>query len=184
MLLKPWDERKTLLRSNQAAGAGRLSARSRASMLRVQPAAVARLARRPAGADGDQFDRRLQLDLQCDGEDEGRRAQERAVHRRRTAISTSTSRWCGVKVDRSKASDLGVTMQSIGNTLALMVGGNYVNRFNLAGPLLRGHSAGAARRPADAGVARSTITCRPRAGPAGAAVDAGSRSRPRPTPTR
>jgi multidrug efflux pump len=38
-----------------------------------------------------------------------------------------------IKVDRSKASDLGLTMQSIGNTLATMLGGNYVNRFNLEG---------------------------------------------------
>src|ERR1700751_2587984 len=38
-----------------------------------------------------------------------------------------------VKVDRTKASDLGLTMQSIGNTLATMLGGNYVNRFNLEG---------------------------------------------------
>ncbi len=32
-----------------------------------------------------------------------------------------------IKIDRSKASDLGLTMQQIGNTLALMLGGNYVN---------------------------------------------------------
>jgi multidrug efflux pump len=38
-----------------------------------------------------------------------------------------------VKVDRSKASDLGLTMANIGNTLATMLGGNYVNRFNLEG---------------------------------------------------
>jgi len=38
-----------------------------------------------------------------------------------------------VKIDRAKASDLGLTMQQIGNTLALMMGGNYVNRFNLEG---------------------------------------------------
>jgi multidrug efflux pump len=38
-----------------------------------------------------------------------------------------------VQIDRSKANELGVTMQSIGNTLALLVGENYVNRFNLAG---------------------------------------------------
>src|ERR1700722_16852954 len=38
-----------------------------------------------------------------------------------------------VDVDRSKANELGVTMQSIGDTLALLVGENYVNRFNLAG---------------------------------------------------
>jgi multidrug efflux pump len=39
----------------------------------------------------------------------------------------------GVKIDRSKANQLGVTMQSIGNTLAVLVGENYINRFNLHG---------------------------------------------------
>ncbi|MEJ0049715.1 MAG: multidrug efflux RND transporter permease subunit [Methylovirgula sp.] len=38
-----------------------------------------------------------------------------------------------IKIDRSKASDLGLTMQQIGDTLALMMGGNYVNWFNLQG---------------------------------------------------
>ena len=38
-----------------------------------------------------------------------------------------------VNIDRSKANDLGITMASIGDTLATMVGGNYVNRFNLNG---------------------------------------------------
>src|SRR5580704_1588626 len=38
-----------------------------------------------------------------------------------------------IKVDRSKASDLGLTMQQIGSTLATLLGGNYVNRFNLEG---------------------------------------------------
>src|SRR6201999_710415 len=39
----------------------------------------------------------------------------------------------GIKIDRSKASDLGITMANIGNTLATLLGGNYVNRFNLEG---------------------------------------------------
>jgi multidrug efflux pump len=38
-----------------------------------------------------------------------------------------------VKIDRSKASDLGITMANIGGTLATLLGGNYVNRFNLEG---------------------------------------------------
>lgn len=38
-----------------------------------------------------------------------------------------------VKVDRSKANELGITMQSIGNTLSTLLGGNYTNRFNLEG---------------------------------------------------
>ncbi len=36
-------------------------------------------------------------------------------------------------IDRSKANDLGITMADIGSTLALLVGENYVNRFNLGG---------------------------------------------------
>jgi multidrug efflux pump len=38
-----------------------------------------------------------------------------------------------LRIDRSKASDLGLNMQEIGSTLALLVGENYVNRFNLNG---------------------------------------------------
>ncbi len=38
-----------------------------------------------------------------------------------------------INIDRSKASDLGITMQQIGGTLATLLGGNYVNRFNLEG---------------------------------------------------
>jgi len=38
-----------------------------------------------------------------------------------------------LKIDRSKANDLGITMESISNTLAAMVGENYVNRFALNG---------------------------------------------------
>ncbi|KYK45367.1 acriflavine resistance protein B [Bradyrhizobium liaoningense] len=38
-----------------------------------------------------------------------------------------------IKVDRSKANELGITMQTIGNALATLLGGNYVNRFSLQG---------------------------------------------------
>jgi len=38
-----------------------------------------------------------------------------------------------VSIDRSKASDLGITMANVGNTLATLLGGNYINRFNLEG---------------------------------------------------
>jgi multidrug efflux pump len=38
-----------------------------------------------------------------------------------------------VKIDRSKANDLGITMQNVGGALATLLGGNYVNRFNLEG---------------------------------------------------
>ncbi|HXQ42355.1 MAG TPA: efflux RND transporter permease subunit, partial [Candidatus Udaeobacter sp.] len=38
-----------------------------------------------------------------------------------------------VTIDRSKANDLGITMADVGDTLALLVGENYVNRFSLNG---------------------------------------------------
>jgi multidrug efflux pump len=38
-----------------------------------------------------------------------------------------------VKIDRAKAGDLGVNMQQLGGTLATLLGGNYINRFNLEG---------------------------------------------------
>ncbi len=38
-----------------------------------------------------------------------------------------------VTVDRSKANDLGINMSAIGATLSTLLGGNYVNRFNLEG---------------------------------------------------
>ena len=38
-----------------------------------------------------------------------------------------------VNIDRAKANDLGITMQAVGNTLSTLLGGNFVNRFNLEG---------------------------------------------------
>src|ERR1700751_2900213 len=38
-----------------------------------------------------------------------------------------------VTIDRSKAQDLGVNMHNPGSTLAVLLGGNYINRFNLEG---------------------------------------------------
>jgi len=38
-----------------------------------------------------------------------------------------------LNIDRVKASDLGISMQAIGDTLATLVGENYINRFSLEG---------------------------------------------------
>src|SRR6201987_1513715 len=38
-----------------------------------------------------------------------------------------------VNIDRTKAQDLGVNMQTLGSALAVLLGGNYINRFNLEG---------------------------------------------------
>ncbi len=75
-------------------------------------------------------------------------------------------------------------MQHVGNTLATLLGGNYINRFNLEGrsyqvipQVPRGHAA-------LAGIARRSYYVPTNTGAAGAAVDAWSRSRPGPTRTR
>ena len=77
-----------------------------------------------------------------------------------------------VKIDRSKASDLGITMASIGNTLATLLGGNYVNRFNLEGRSYQVIPQVPREQAAVAGSARR-ILCADRDRPAGAAVDHG-----------
>ncbi len=46
------------------------------------------------------------------------------------AFNNPTTR---IDIDRSKANALGVDMQTIGDTLTLLVGGNYINRINLEG---------------------------------------------------
>ncbi len=38
-----------------------------------------------------------------------------------------------ILIDRNKVADLGLNLQQVGQDLASMVGGNYVNRFNIAG---------------------------------------------------
>ncbi|CAJ5897108.1 efflux RND transporter permease subunit [Burkholderia pseudomallei] len=46
---------------------------------------------------------------------------------------TFDSRAVGVTIDRNQANTLGVTMKDIADTLAVLVGENYVNRFNFKG---------------------------------------------------
>ncbi|WP_163596475.1 efflux RND transporter permease subunit, partial [Klebsiella pneumoniae] len=38
-----------------------------------------------------------------------------------------------VRIDRAKANSLGIRMQDIGESLAVLVGENYVNRFGMEG---------------------------------------------------
>ncbi len=38
-----------------------------------------------------------------------------------------------IEIDREKANQLGITMKSVGDSLTLFLGGNYINRFNLDG---------------------------------------------------
>ena len=65
-----------------------------------------------------------------------------------------------VDIDRSKANDLGITMAAIGDTLATMVGGNYVNRFNLDGRSYEVIPQVPRVGPADAGEPAASTTSR------------------------
>jgi multidrug efflux pump len=38
-----------------------------------------------------------------------------------------------IKIDRDKVADLGLTLEQVGNDIGIMMGGNYVNRFNISG---------------------------------------------------
>ena len=83
MILKPWDERERTAMELNPAGPGQAQRDHRRAGVRLLAAAAPGLDRRPAGADGDQLARRIRDRLRADGGDQGRRAQERHVHRHR-----------------------------------------------------------------------------------------------------
>ena len=88
-----------------------------------------------------------------------------------------------VKIDAAKASSLGVTMQDIGVTLATFLGGNYVNRFNLAG---RSYQV-IPQAPRDFRLIQRLADALPAAHGerrADSAFDRGQHRRQRPSPTR
>ena len=117
----------------EAAGAGGAVEDRGRQRLRVQPAAAARRSRRSAGADGDQLDRpdsRRSIEQMAKLKDAARKSGLFIVSDSDLDFNQPVVR---VKIDRSKASDLGITMQSVGGALATLLGGNYVNRFNLEG---------------------------------------------------
>ena len=69
-----------------------------------------------------------------------------------------------VKIDRSKASDLGITMQNDRRYAGDAARRKLRQPLQPRGTILSGHSAGAARPAAVARRARADITCRPSTG--------------------
>ena len=59
--------------------------------------------------------------------------------------------------DRDKVASMGLSMQQVGADLATMLGGNFVNRFNIDGRSYKVIAAGRARRPAHARASSSEI---------------------------
>ena len=98
--------------------------------------------------------------LRADGEAQGRGAQERPVHRRRQRprLQPAGGRRCSI--DRSKASDLGINMAQIGDTLATAARRQLRQPLQSRRPLLPGDPAGAARHAAVPGIARRSYYVR------------------------
>ena len=90
------------------------------------------MARRPADPDGDQLDRRLPAVFEQTEnlKDAARKSGLFIVSDLDLAFNQPP---VTVTIDRSKASDLGINLANIGRTLATLLGGNDVNRFNLDG---------------------------------------------------
>ena len=64
---------------------------------------------------------------------EDRGAEERHVHLHRRGSCRFETPQIEMKIDHDKANRLGIKMQDIGGSLATLLGGNYVNQFNLYG---------------------------------------------------
>ncbi|WP_407169076.1 multidrug efflux RND transporter permease subunit [Bradyrhizobium sp. ORS 111] len=132
MLLKPWDERK---RSSIA-----LKSQVQAELSKIEGvnAFAFSLPPLPGGSDGLPVQMVINSTLGFQSVYEQMSKLKDAARRSGLfAVSDSDLEFnqpvVRIKVDRSKANDLGITMQSIGSALATLLGGNYVNRFNLQG---------------------------------------------------
>ena len=73
-------------------------------------------------------------------------------------------------IDHDKANSLGISMADIGGSLATLLGGNYVNLFDLYGPQLPGDPASAARLSAERELAHA-LSDPHRFGHAGAVIE-------------
>ena len=66
-----------------------------------------------------------------------------------------------VQIDRNKAADLGVSLQTVGRTLETMMGSRIVTTFERARRGIRRHPAGARRRSARRSATSTISTCAP-----------------------
>ena len=134
ILFKPWEERKRtqkqILQSLQPKVGGIAGAPGD-----LVPAALAAGLdrRRPAGAVRDHDHRRLSAAGAGAGGGAGGSAPRAASSSSPTRDLKFETPQVELKIDHDKANRLGITMQDIGGSLATLLGGNYVNRFNLYG---------------------------------------------------
>ncbi|WP_029008878.1 multidrug efflux RND transporter permease subunit [Azospirillum halopraeferens] len=132
MILKPWDERTRSAKEVQPEAQAALAQVTGVNIFLVSPPAL------PGSTGGLP----VQMVISSPGDyrtiyDAMERIKAAAQQSGMFIISDSDLQFSSPSyrmiVDRSKAADLGLSMANIGDTLGVLVGGNYVNRFNLNG---------------------------------------------------
>ena len=132
MILKPWDERTKTAKQLQPEVQGQLAGVTGTQVFLVSPPAL------PGSTGGLP----VQMVIYSPGDyrtifDAMERIKAAAFQSGMFIVADSDLQFDNpvirLRIDRSKAADLGLNMQSIADTLAVLVGGNYVNRFNLQG---------------------------------------------------
>ena len=133
MLVKPWEERKRSIFPIQEELFGKLTMHHRRARAGVPAAGAAQRGHLPG-----------RVRHRLDGEPRRARALRRSDRQRgrsRAASSPSRRSWtCSIDqakaeivIDRDKVASMGLSMQQVGADLSSMLGGNFVNRFNIDG---------------------------------------------------
>ncbi|WP_298364403.1 multidrug efflux RND transporter permease subunit [Azospirillum sp.] len=132
MILKPWDERTRTAKELQPLAQAELNKITGINVFLVSPPAL------PGSTGGLP----VQMVISSSGDyrtifDAIERIKEAANNSGMFIVTDSDLQYDSpvirLKIDRAKAADLGLSMKSVGDALAVMAGGNYVNRFNLNG---------------------------------------------------
>jgi len=132
MILKPWAERKRTAKELQPLAQAELGKVTGINVFLVSPPAL------PGSTGGLP----VQMVISSPGDyrtifDAIERIKDAATKSGMFIVTDSDLQYDSpvvrLKIDRAKAADLGLTMQSVSSTLSVLVGGNYVNRFNLNG---------------------------------------------------
>ncbi|MBY6262013.1 multidrug efflux RND transporter permease subunit [Azospirillum sp. 412522] len=132
MILKPWGERKRSAKQLQPLAQAELGKVTGINVFLVSPPAL------PGSTGGLP----VQMVISSPGDyrtifDAIERIKDAATKSGMFIVTDSDLQYDSpvvrLKIDRAKAADLGLTMQSVSSTLSVLVGGNYVNRFNLNG---------------------------------------------------
>jgi len=132
MVLKPWDERNTTVFDLMPRAQAELSSITGFNMFPITP---------PALPGGGQFPVEFVITSTDEPEDIIEFARELSGKGMAAGlfafppiIDTKIDKpQASLVIDRDKVADLGLTMQQVGNDVGVMLGGNFVNRFNIQG---------------------------------------------------